>query len=91
MVIKDINYVAYLSVAKGIDFDTYNRDIIDGGRRTITAFVYEDLTQDDYHRAVADYHKSNISDFVSKLRTLKTIVHDTGGDVYGKENTGSST
>jgi len=76
--IKDINYVAFLSIVKDINFDTYIKNSVENGRRIITAFVYESLDVEDYNRAIADYHKSDISKFVSKLRTLKTIVHDNG-------------
>ena len=74
--IKDINYVAYLATVKGIDFDTYEKLTVEHGNRLITQFVYESLELEEYNRAVADFHKSDVSNFVNKLRNLKTIVHD---------------
>jgi len=85
--IKDINYVAFLSIVKDINFDTYIKRSFDNGRKEITAFIYEKLDVEEYNRAIADYHKSDISKFVSKLRTLKTIVHDNGENNFTIDGT----
>ena len=72
--VKDINYVAFLAVEKGINFDNIEKHPLNNGK-TQTFFIYDDLEKDEYFKCIADYNKSNISSYISKLRDLKTVVH----------------